>query len=325
VPIYALEAIDDAVGPTRSLVSGLGIGGWLKLGAITVFVGGVGSVSFSANLPGELVDSLPGEFPGPADAGQVAGAIGLVVVLAAVLAAVSLVRSILEFAFYVALRDGAVSVRRAVGRWWLHGVQVWGFRVAVAWTLLAGGSGLASAISASGLSAAGVPNRVLVVGTVALAFGTYAVVSGFTTRFVIPVMLLRGAGVLSGWRRFLRTLAASPGQYLWYIVIGLFVRFVADVLALSAIVLVAVLLVVPVAVFVVPAVIVLEVRPDLALSPPLIMLTTGLSAGYVLAALMGAVLARLPFVVYVRYYAVTVLGCTDPPLDLLGNDPGAEH
>lgn len=316
MPLYALDAIDEAVGPTRSFVSRLGIADWSKLGAIALFVGGFGSVSFSANLPHEVVRSLPNDVPHAGDLVTVAGTAGLVVAFGFSLALFYLVRSLLEFVFYEALRDGSVSVRGALGRWWRHGIQLWVFRVVVAWSMLAGGSALASAISAGGITVAGLPDRTAVVATVAVTFGGYAVVAGFTTRFVVPVMLMREAGIAAAWGRFLRTLGANAGQYVSYLLVGLFVRFVADVLALSAAVLVAALLAVPVVVFLLPALVVASSAPELALSPPLVLLTGGLTAGYVLLVLVGAVLARLPFVVYVRYYALAVLRGTDPSLDL---------
>lgn len=317
MPIHALDAVDEAVGPTRTFVSRLGIGDWLKLGPVTLFVGGFGSASFSANLPREVLRSLPGDLPEVVDPWQVAGTAGVVVGVGLLLAVGYLVRSLLEFVFYEALRDGSVDVRRSLGRWWLHGVQVWGLRVALAWSLLAGGAALASAISAGRLTVAGLANRPLVVATVLLAFGGHAVVAGFTTQFVVPIMLLRDAGVIAAWGRFLRTVRANPGQYGWYLVVAPVVRFVADVLALSAVVLVAALLAVPVAVFVLPALLVASAEPWLALSPPFVLLTGGLTAGYVLLAGLGALLVRMPFLVYVRYYALAVLRGTDPSLDLL--------
>lgn len=319
MPIHALDAIDEAVGPTRDVVSALHVPGWLKLGAVTLFVGGFGSVAFSANVPREVLEFLPASIWQPTDLERTVGTIGFGLVAAITLSTFYLARSILEFAFYEALRTGTVNVRRSLGRWWLHGVQVWALRVVVATTLLGGGSALASIVAADGGSVLGVPNRLVVAATVAGSFGGYAVIAGFTTRFVVPVMLVREAGVLAAWRRFLGTVGDRSGQYAWYLLVGPFVRFVADVLAMSAAVLFAILLAVPVATFVVPALVVISTRPQLALSPPLIMLTTGLSAGYVLAVLLGALLARMPFVVYVRYYALLVLVGTDPQVDLLGS------
>lgn len=316
MPIHALDAIDEAVGPTRDVVTGLRVPGWLKLGAVTLFVGGFGSVPFSANLPREALGIIPTSGWQPTDPERTLGIVGVALAVATALSSFYLARSILEFVFYDAVLTGTVSVRQSLGRWWLHGAQVWALRVVVAVTLLGGGSALAWAIAVDGGSVFGVPNRLLVAATVAGSFGGYAVIAGFTTRFVVPVMLVREAGVLAAWRRFLGTVGGRPGQYAWYLLVGPFVRFVADVLALSAAVLLAILLAVPVAIFVVPALVVISTRPRLALSPPLIMLTSGLSAGYVLAVVLGALLARMPFVVYVRYYALLVLVGTDPGIDL---------
>lgn len=312
VSFHALDAVDDAVTPTSALVVRLGVGDWLKLGVVTAFVGGVGSASFSANLPREALAALPEgatSLPGPN--GPLLAVAAVVLGMAAV-AGWLLARSLLVFVFYETLRRESVTVRASLARWWRHAVGLWGFRVAVAWGILGG---------AAAVVLAGPPGPV--VGSVqgdhlaaALALAAYAVVAGLTTRFVVPVMVMREAGVLPAWGRFLRVVAASPGQYVGYLAVGLVVRFVADVLALSAAVLVAVLLAIPVAVFVVPALVVFGQAPWLALSPPLVLLTGGLTAGYVLLALLGVVLARLPFVVYVREHALAVLALTEPSLTL---------
>lgn len=317
VPVYALDAVDDAVGPTRSLVSGLGIGGWLKLGGVTLFVGGVGSVSFSANLPRLAARAAPSQLPVPSDPAEVTLTLGLVLTVLVGLAAVQLVRSLLEFVLYEALREDAVAVRRSLGRWWRHALELWVFRVVITWSLLAAGVGLVYGGDVGGLGVAAGASDTLVAATGAVFLGGYALVAGFTTRFVVPVMLASEAGVVGAWRRFLRVGLGNPGQYLAYLVVGPLVRFAADVLALSAAVLVAVLLAIPVAVFLVPAAVVVSAAPEFVLSPPLVLLSGGLSAGYVVAVLLGAVLARFPFVVYVRHYALSVLGGTAPSLDPL--------
>lgn len=316
MPIHALDAVDDAVGPTRSLVARLRVADWLKLAAVTLFVGGLGSISFSANLPRELVRALPGDLPAVVDPWQAVGTAGVVVAVGLVLTAVYLVRSLLEFVFYAALRDGHVAVRRSLARWWLHGVQLWGLRVALAWSLLAGGAAAASAVSGGGVPTFGLPARGVAVAVVALSFGVHAVIAGFTTRFVVPVVLVREVGVLAAWGRFARTLGAAPGQFVWYLLVAPLLRFVADVLALSAAVLVAAVLAVPVVVFTLPVLLVVGAEPWLALSPSLVLLTAGLAAWYVLLVVVGALVVRLPFLAYVRYYALAVLRGVDPELDL---------
>lgn len=315
VPLYALDAIDDAVEPTRSLVSRLGVVDWLKLGGVTLFAGGFGSASFSANVPRQLVGTLPDSVPTTADLLTMTATVGGVVTVGVALAAFLLVRSLLEFVLYEALREDGVAVRRSLGRWWRHALQLWAFRVTVAWSMLAGGAALAAALGASGLGVGAVGSDALRAVAVAATFGGYGVVAGFTTRFVVPVIVATDEGIVGAWARFLRAVAASPAQYGAYLLAGLFVRFVADVLALSAALLVVVLLAIPLVVVVVPTTLALAVEPWMALSPPLVLLSTGLSAGYVLVALSGIVLARLPFVVYVRHYALAVLRGTAPELD----------
>lgn len=317
MPVYALDAVDDAVGPTRALVRDLTIPGWLKLGLVTLFVGGLGSVSFTANIPRAALTSLPSALPATLDPVAVSLTGGLVVGALVAAALLFLVRSLLEFVLYEALRTEGVPVRRSLGRWWRHAVGLWLFRVVVGWLLIVAVAGLWIGGNRGLVAVAGAGGDTIVRAGLIVVLGTYAVVAGFTTRFVVPTMLATGRGVTGAWVRFLGTIAGNRGQYLAYLLVGPFVRFVADVLALSAAVLVAVLLAIPVALFLVPAAIVVSEAPELALSPPLVLLSGGLSAGYVVGVLGGAVLARLPFVVYVRHYAIGVLHGTAPALDPL--------
>jgi len=314
VSLYALDAVDDAVGPTRALVARLSLAGWLKLGAVTLFVGGVGSASFSANLPLTAVRSVPTGPVFPGGLAEVSLTVGVAVALVVAAVAALLVRSGLEFVLYEALRGDAVRVREPLRRWWRHALGLWAFRLAVAAAALAGSAAvLAAADVGPGVESPGDSPLVLV--GLAVVLGSYALVAGLTTRFVVPAMVATGAGVVGAWRRLVGAVAASPGQYLAYLLAGPVVRFVADVVALSAVVLLAALLAVPVAAVVVPALLVVGRAPRLALSPPLILLSGGLPAGYLLAVLVGAVLLRLPLVVYVRLYALAVLRGTAPSLD----------
>lgn len=317
MPLYALDAVDDAVGPTRQFVADLGIRDWVKLLVVVPFVGGLGSASFSANLPRRALGALPGSVPVPGSLAEVTVTASLAAALVAALVAGSLVRSLLEFVFYASLRTGEVRVRSTLRQRWRQGVQLWVVRSSLALVTLVGAATLVAFLRASEVTTAGVGTDVLVVVAVAAAVGTYAVLAGLTTRFVVPVMMVRDAGILAGWTRFLRTVAANPGQYVAYLGVGLFVRFVADVLALSAAVLLATLVSVPVVLVLVPSTLVVAAAPWTGLYPPFVMLAGGLTAAYVLAVLAGAVVVRAPFVAYVRYYALAVLRGTDPRLDLL--------
>ena len=320
---HALSALGDAVGATRELLWPVRAGPWLKLAGVCAFVGGFGSAAFRAELPADLVvagsESLTAARQGPEQAVLLAG-LALLVGLA--LLGYLLVRSLLEFVFYDALVSHEVRIRRTLGRQWQAGLQLFLFRVALVSALLVvilAGAALVTigaAEVALATPAGPIGGDSLALGAVLLAAGGYAIVAGFTTRFVTPIMLVADCDVGDAWRRLLGTMAAQPGQYLAYLGVGLVVRFAADVLALSALVLVALALSVPLVAVLGPLILLAAGGGSLLAAPSVYVFATGL-VGASLGALLAALFVlRVPFVAYVRYYALLVLAGTDPELPI---------
>lgn len=213
-------------------------------------------------------------------------------------------------------------MRRSLAGRWRLGLGLFVFRAVLVWSLL--GTVLAGAV----LAAPGTAERATaalpadvdldspVAALVLAAAGCYAVLAGLTTRFVAPIMLVEEVGVLAGWRRLLGLLAGAPHQYLAYLLVSPFVRFAADVLALSAAVLLVVALTIPLVAVVVPVAVLLGSDAAVLASPAAVGVALGLLPAYLLAVAAGAVVLRVPFVAYVRYYALLVLVGTDPELSL---------
>ena len=320
---HAVSALGDAVGATRELLWPVRAGPWLKLAGVCAFVGGFGSAAFRAEVPGDLVVAGSESLTAARQSPEQAIFLG-VLILAAGLALLGylLVRSLLEFVLYDALVSREVRVRRTLGRQWRAGLQLFLFRLALVSALLvvilAGAALVALGAADASLATPAGPLGIdsLVLGAVLLAAGGYAVVAGFTTRFVAPIMLVADRGVVAAWRRLLGTLAAQPGQYLAYLGVGLVVRFAADVLALSALVLVALALSLPLVAVLGPLILLAAGGGSLLAAPSVYVFATGL-VGASLGALLAALFVlRVPFVAYVRYYALLVLAGTDPELPI---------
>ena len=325
---HALSALGGAVGATRDLLWPIHAGPWLKLAVVCAFVGGFGSAAFRAELPVDLVvagsEGLIAARQSPEQAALLAG-----LALAAGLALLGyvLVRSLLEFVLYDALVTREVRVRQTLGRRWRAGLQLFAFRVGLLSAFLAVALSGATLV-AIGAGEAGVATPVgpvgvdsLVLAGVLVAAAGYALVAGFTTRFVTPIMLVADRDVGAAWRRLLGTIAAQPGQYLAYLGVGVVVRFAADVLALSALVLFALALAVPLVAVLGPLVLLAAGEATLLAAPSVYVLGTGLVGVCLVALLAGLFVLRVPFVAYVRYYALLVLAGTDPELPISDIDP----
>jgi len=228
----------------------------------------------------------------------------------------------LEFPFLAWLRDGEVDTAAAVRAHLGQALGLAAFRVVV------GLAGFAVTLALV-ISTVGTDGRLLEYAAAAGEFGPVlalvglvtGVVTAFTTAFVVPTMLLEDVGVLGGWRRFWATLSDAPKQFLAY----------AVVVAVAAYV----------------GVILVGLLALLALIPGLLVggllgAVAGVAAGTGVGIVVGAVVVALSVVVvglaayallqvFLRYYALFVLGRIDGELDLAtrrrravegGTDPG---
>jgi preprotein translocase subunit Sss1 len=147
----------------------------------------------------------------------------------------------------------------------------------------------------------------------------FSLVNGFTTFFVVPVMLLEGGGVLASWRRFFRTLRSEWREYLVFAVLTFVLTLILGTAVGFVVGIIALLVFGPLALFGLAGVVTagaLGPGGGVASLPVLAALgVVGLLA--LLLVLFVASLVRVPVVTYLRYYALLVLGDTDADLDLV--------
>ena len=336
--LYAVEDIGDAYEATRAFLFPFSLRRWLKLALVVFFIGGASLGSgFQGNFNVDVPSNQPvgpGFGPGSgASAGPLAGPTGgaaieqfvpLILALAAlaVLLAIAfaVVGSVMEFVFVASLREGDVTVRRYFGRYWAKGLRLLGFRIGLVLLTLAVVAIPVVAVSVAffdadtGVGGAAVPLLLLV--PLLLVFVLLAVlVYGFTTVFVVPIMLFEDRGVLSAWRRFWSVLTAQWKQYLAYVVLELVLSIAVGVAVGLFTALVFVVLAIPFGALGALTVFADGGLADLSLAA-IALLGVGALVFALLAFLLTA-LVQVPVLTYFRYYALFVLGDTDETLDLV--------
>jgi preprotein translocase subunit Sss1 len=327
--LHAVDDLGDAFAATRAFLLPFDVGTWLRLALVAFFVGGVGGnvPTSGTQFGGETVDiGQVGTTP-PDVGGQ---ALTLLLLVGSALAILGLLLgflgSVMEFVLVRSLREEEVHVRRYVGEHWRAGARLFGFRIVL---VLLGGllvtlpllALLFGVVGSGGFDGPGrILGLVLVLVPLALLVAVaFSLVNGFTTFFVVPVMLLEGSGVLASWRRFYRTLRSEWKEYIAFavltfvltLVLGTMVGFVVGIVALlvfGPLVLLGFAGVAGTGVF--------GFGGGAASLPVLVALgLVGLLA--LLLVLFVAALVRVPVVTYLRYYALLVLGDTDGDLDLV--------
>lgn len=238
---YAVDAIDDALGVTRSFLFPFSWGRWLRLAAIVLFLGGGNSVNLPSDVPSlPQGTETPPMFVSQSTARLLVLLVAALVVVGVVLAVVS---AVMRFVFLDALRTDEVLVRRPFRRRFWMGIRFLLFNLVVGLLLVAGVVMLVIALTAGGVAVlgaidpgdlqlgAGVAGAV-VVGLVALALVVGLVAFfHFTRAFVAPTMVATERGVLASWGRFLDVLRAEPWQFAVYLVVRLLLNIAVAIAA----------------------------------------------------------------------------------------------
>lgn len=322
---YAVDAVTDALEATRSFLWPVDLGRWARLALVVFFLGGAGSGFSPFQFPGGTPggggpggSDVPPTGSLPAIGGPELAVIFAIVGIGAVLlAAFLLAGSIMEFVFVESLREEAVAIRRYWGRYWRRGVRLFGFRLVfgiltLGAFLIVGGVAFAPLfLGDGGLSIALVVIAIPILVALAILTG---LVGGFTTMFVVPIMLVEDRGVVSAWRRFWPTLTAQWREYAVYAFLGFVLQIAAGIGAGIATLVGALAVGIPLGIVAVVGVGLLSVV-ELA-GWVLIALAALL---FVFAVLVLSLFVSVPVQTYLRYYALFVLGDTESDFDLIAD------
>lgn len=335
--LYAIDDITDAFEATRAFLFPFALRRWLALALVVFFIGGASAGfqgGFNVDLPvnqptGPVFEPNPGAGAGPISGPATGGAnveqflpvLLALGVLAVVLAlAFAVVGSIMEFVFVASLREEKITVRRFFGRYWGKGLRLLSFRVGL-WLLTAVIVALPIIVASvvffdpnTGVGGA-IGAIVLLVPVLLLVVLVAALIYGFTTVFVVPIMLLEDRGVLSAWRRFWPTLRGQSTQYLAYIVLELLLSIAVGVVVAIVTTIALVVLAVPLGVVVGVVGLASGGFADLSLLSIAVLAVGALV--FLLLVFVVTALVQVPVVTYFRYYALFVLGDTEETLDLI--------
>jgi len=322
--LHAIDDVGDALDAMRAFLLPIDTGKLARLALVALFAAGpatnLSTVQFNASTGGSPASDGPattalpdlsvlGDPFWPLVAGLAAAA--------ALLALVGLfVGSVMEFVLVESLRRESVSVRRYWGRRWRQGVRLFGFRLVLALFVLGGVGALAAAVVFPGAvgGAPGVSIAVLVL--LAPVFVLLALLVGlaygFTTVFVVPVMVVEDCGVLAAWRRLWSAIAAEPAEFLAYAVLGALLSAVGGVAVGVGVGVAAVALLLPFGVLGAAGFLLLSTVGPIGGA---VLLVVGVAFG--VAVLAAFALAKAAVVTYLRYYALFVLGDVDAELDLV--------
>ncbi len=320
--IYALDNIDDGIAATKELLWPVNRWFWAKLAVVVFFIGGGGGTNpfqFLGNSPnsgpsGPTDPSIPGSLPTPG-AAELAIILGIIGIIALIVLGLMLIGSVMEFIFVRSLSDETLAIRRYWREYWSAGLRLFGFRLVVG-VITFGIIGVLAAIAlapilfeASALGFAFIPLAILIAIPVILLS---SIIHSFTTSFIVPIMMLENRGVIDSWRRFWGTLRDQWKQYLAFLVLAFVLNIAGGIVAGLGTILVAIVLAIPFGILALIGVVLLDI----------VGIVGGVLIGIAAVAFLSlvftaALLIAVPVQVFLRYYALLVLGDTNEEFDII--------
>jgi uncharacterized membrane protein YedE/YeeE len=322
--LYAFDAVQDALDSTRAFLLPFDLRRWAKLAFLVFFIGGSGGggsnpAQFTGNTGGWTPDA--GGVPNVPTAVPSIGAPELAIIAAIIVGILAVgllfgvVAAVFEFVFVKSLSEERVAIREYWGDHWGQGLRLFGFRFVVGLGFLA--------VTVALLAAAFAPflfgNARFSVGMLGVAvFGLIVValvvglVQGFTTEFVVPIMILEGGGVLAAWRRLWPTLTSQWKEYAAYVIMRLVLQIAVGILVGISLAIVAVILAIPFSVLGFLGYTLLSSQAVVGWA--LIGLAVAL---FVAIFVVLSLFAAVPVQTFLRYYALFLLGDTNGTFDLI--------
>lgn len=339
MPWYAVVALDDGLDATRTLLTPFDARQWLRLALVVFFVGsaGTGGPSVTAGSSTGRPSAVP---PGPSrppgpfgpeavaeieEALPVSFAEALPFVVAALAVALvfgllyALIGSVMEFVFVESLRRQRVRVRDYALQHLGRALGLFAFRFALGLVVALP----AVAVALAALSFAGGQPRVsvglLVVSAPLLVLlgAAVALVDAFTTNFVVPVMIRKNVGVVTGWRRFWPTLSDEREQFGVYALVWVVLVAAVGVLASAIGGVVGAVLAAPLAVVAVLIVPLLGGPAAVLSNPVALAIAVAVLLGYLVVLMAATAVLFVPVQTYLGYHALLVLGDAEPDFDLM--------
>jgi hypothetical protein len=329
---YAVDAIDDALEATRAFLWPFDRGRWARLAVVAFFLGGVGGVNplqlgsgtgggtdapTSPGGPGPSGSPAPSEALSSIGGPELAIIVAIVVVVAVLAVGFLFVGSVMEFVFVDSLRREEVTIRRYWREHWRRGLRLFGFRLVLGVATLAVVGLLLAVVLAPvvlGGIAVGLGLLLLVVPLLVVLSVVVGLVNGFTTMFVVPVMLVEGRAVVSAWRRFWPTLTGEWKQYAVYAVIGFVLQLAGGIVAGLATLVGALVVAIPLGIVGLLGAGLLTVVPIAG------WVVIGVAVVvFGLAVLVLTLFVSVPVQTYLRYYALFVLGDTNDAFDVIAD------
>ncbi|MFD1587855.1 hypothetical protein ACFR9U_12765 [Halorientalis brevis] len=338
--LYAVENVGDAIEATKSFLLPFDRSRWLRLALIVLFVGGGLGLQSPANFGTSSSDfadteagpsdegfeptEVPSDLPDPIPTDDVWLLIGVVIGVVILLGLVlGFIGSVMEFVFVESLSRDAVQIRRYFGRHWRAGLRLFGFRLGVSLLGFAAVGLVGAAIAVvffGGVPTDPIPAQILgailvLVPVMIVVFTLVALVNGFTTAFVVPVMLAEDRTVLGGWRRFWPTLRGQLKQFGVYVVVAFVLTIAISLIAATAMGIGAVSLLIPFAL--VGGIAFVAGGAHLSLAVGAVLVVLALLYVALLVALLA--LVQVPLQTFLRLYTLLILGDTNEEFDVIAD------
>lgn len=328
---YATERVGDAIELTREFLTPLEWGRWWRLAVIVFFLGGSGGGRLFSNVSNQGTselptgENLPGQMSGlpSPDSGLVPIVIGIVAAILVVILLMAILASISEFVFVESLSTDEIHLRTYYKRYARSGLRLFGFRLALAliplvvvgiviFLLFMLGASLTSPELGIGMVVVG---GLILFPLVILGLILLGLIQGFTTEFVVPIMMTEDRTVLGAWRRLWPTIKRQAKEFVVYLLISIGLHIVTGIFATIVIFIFSFVLALPAGLLAIFLVLIVFQGGSMGTFAVVVLALIGML--YLIGVFALSAFVNVPIKVFHRQFALLVLGDTNADFDVL--------
>lgn len=310
---FAFSSIDTALDRTKSLLWPFQKGIWLRIAFISLFIGGFSSFNpfqftsdtedfpFITSGSDAFIDQLP----------IILAVIGIILVIALIFSYISCV---FQYLFVECLSKNEFSIRKYFKTNTGRGLRLFGFELLIAIAMIAVIAAAALFLFMGVSDPSSFPGfgylimLFLVILLISIPFG---IITLFTIDFVVPIMIKDNCNLTDGWRRCFALMKKDWVQTIIYFIMRIILAIVTAILMFIAIMIAALILAIPF--FIVGVFGLLALGGGFPLAAVIIIL----AVLFIICLIPVALLISVPFVAFLKYYILEVLGCMDENYVLL--------
>lgn len=310
----AIENISKSFKATEEFLTPIKITKWLKLAFIAIFIG---SISININfLPPDIFNSTNLH---QINISEIISFITDPIILFLFSAMIimllffTVLSSIMEFTLIESIKNQKVKIKQYTSQNISKGIQLSIIRIALSLLslllIISTATLIISSILTNNIT---LIHNIILVPLLLITLIIISVLNDFNTKFIVPIMIKKDLNIANAWKKLTRTVKSNHKEYLIYIFINFFLSILTSIISSLAFIITMLILLIPLGILAMISFFIISQNTILGI---IFFSITAIISFITLISI--SLVIKIPIIVYLRYFAILVLGDIETKLDII--------